>query len=301
MRRIDGMHLHREVRRPGEHAVRFQRGDHIVWRAEMNIHRGDHAVQRSISGRAAQPGQARAMPPQPDVGETQRFVVVVGDEHGARREDARLAARGQRLHVGVDHRVLDLGQRQIGCAGGPGLRARQHETVARCAGPPGSVDRERRLPDAPDQARIHRIHLILSAGERPPRPGVAQHLQVLDEQASCARRCSNRTSRTRKDCRRLPRRLRGGRRTSGRAPRSPRRRGSAAPAAGSRSRSRGGSAMSGPRPGRGRRTAPEGRPRLRGNGAGRSRPNRIRAARRGRSARSPAGTARRGRLDRAGA
>ncbi len=30
MRRIDRMHLHRDVRRPGERAVRLERGDHIV-------------------------------------------------------------------------------------------------------------------------------------------------------------------------------------------------------------------------------------------------------------------------------
>src|SRR5713101_3307291 len=67
----------------------------------MNIHGGDHRVQRSISGRAAQPGQARAMPPQPYFGETLGFLVVIGDEHGARGEDAGLAALGQRLHVSV--------------------------------------------------------------------------------------------------------------------------------------------------------------------------------------------------------
>ena len=148
----------------------------------MNIHGGDHRVKRIISGRAAQPGQARAMPPKPDFGETQGFLVVIGDEHGARREDAGLAALGQCLHVSVDHRVLDLGQRQVGSVGRSGLRARQHETVPRCASPPGSIDRERRLPDALDQARIRRIQLIPSSGQWPPRPGVAQDLKVPGEQ-----------------------------------------------------------------------------------------------------------------------
>jgi hypothetical protein len=60
----------------------------------MNIHGGDHRIQRSVCGRPAQPGQARAMPPQPDFREPQGLLIVVGDEHGARGEDAGLAALG---------------------------------------------------------------------------------------------------------------------------------------------------------------------------------------------------------------
>src|SRR5438552_1470581 len=54
VRRIDRMHLDRDVRRPGERAVGLERGDDIAWRAEMNIHGDDHRVNRITSGRTAQ-------------------------------------------------------------------------------------------------------------------------------------------------------------------------------------------------------------------------------------------------------
>src|SRR2546425_1204946 len=114
MWRIDRMDLNRDIRYAGERAVRLERGDHIICCAEMSIHGCDHRVQRSISGGPARLGQPRAMPPKADFGEAQGFLVVVGHEHGARREDTGLAALGQRLEVRVDQGVLDLGQRQVG-------------------------------------------------------------------------------------------------------------------------------------------------------------------------------------------
>ena len=67
MRRIDRMHLNREVGRPGERAVRLERGDHIARRAEMNVEGGDHCAHRSIPDRPgpAWPGARDAAPVPP--------------------------------------------------------------------------------------------------------------------------------------------------------------------------------------------------------------------------------------------
>ena len=53
---------------------------------------------------------------QAHLGEAHRLVAVVGDEHRARGQDARRPPRRQRLEIGVDHRVLDVGQRRIAAA-----------------------------------------------------------------------------------------------------------------------------------------------------------------------------------------
>ena len=63
----------------------------------------------------------------------------------------------QGLQIGVDHRMLDVGQRQERGLRRPGLRARQHQPIARRAGPPGTFHGEGRLPDAIHQAGVGRI------------------------------------------------------------------------------------------------------------------------------------------------
>ena len=122
-----------------------------------------------------------ALPRQAAFGQPQRLAAIVCDEHRARGEDARCAALRQGRQIGVDHRVLDVGQRQVGRLRRPRLRARQHQPVARRAGPPGACHREGRLPDAIHQAGIGRIQPV-AAGQRPPRPGVEQHAMMPDQQ-----------------------------------------------------------------------------------------------------------------------
>ena len=91
MRRIDRMRLHGQVGGAGQNAVGAQRGDHVVRVADMDIHRGDLVVYRHAldKHRAADRGVACPRSRQTEFGQSQRLVAVVGDEHGARGQDAR--------------------------------------------------------------------------------------------------------------------------------------------------------------------------------------------------------------------
>ena len=73
------------------------------------------------------------------------------------------------------------GSDRRGASARPRLRARQHQPVARRAGPPCALHGERRLPDAIHQARIGRIEPV-AAGQRPPGPGIDQHAMIADQQ-----------------------------------------------------------------------------------------------------------------------
>ena len=102
-------------------AVGLQRGDHLVGRAEMHVHGGDQVADQAARRQVAGGGEPMAHPGRADLGQPHRLLGVVGDEHRARGEDARLASLGQRLEIGVDHRVLDVGQRAAsGASGGRG-------------------------------------------------------------------------------------------------------------------------------------------------------------------------------------
>ena len=55
-----------------------------------------------------------ASPPQSDVGEPQRLLAIIGGEDAARRHDPRLAPGRQRVEIGVDDGMLNLGKRGVG-------------------------------------------------------------------------------------------------------------------------------------------------------------------------------------------
>ncbi len=156
------MRLNGQIGGTGQRSVGSQRGDHVVRVADMDIHRGDLVVYRHAldKHRATDRGVPCPLPRQADFSQPHRLLAVVGDEHRARGQDTRRAALRQGLQIGVDHRMLDLGQRQVGRLRRPRLRARQHQPVARRAGPPGAFHGEGRLPDAIHQAGIGRIQSV---------------------------------------------------------------------------------------------------------------------------------------------
>ena len=147
-------------------------------RAEMDVERRDQVVAPTARRRrwpvaAARCAQAR----QPDLGKPHRLLAVVGDEDRARGEDARRAPLGQRLEIGVDHRVLDIGERRLRRLGGARLGARQHQAVAGRAGA-SRRPRPRRSPARCGRpARARRIERV-AARQRPPGQAVRSSVEI---------------------------------------------------------------------------------------------------------------------------
>ena len=160
MRRIDRVNLHGEVGGTLQGGIALQRGDDFVGRADMHVHGGDQVAHQVARGEVAGGGQPMAHARQADLGKPHRLVVVVGDEDRARGEDARFAALGQGLEIGIEHRVLDIGQGGLRRFRRPWLGPRQHQPVACSAGTSCPGDGKRGLPDAVDQAGARRIELV---------------------------------------------------------------------------------------------------------------------------------------------
>ena len=145
----------------------------------------------------------------------------------------RCVARGPAAGPRDRRRSSDAGCRAAtgGALPAVGLRARQHQPVARRTGPPGAFHVEGCLPDAIHQAGIGRIQPV-TTGQRPPRPGVEQHAMMPYQQRRALGAVQAERAYMPRGCRRARPRPPGGRHTSGRAPRHPPPPGSAAPAAG---------------------------------------------------------------------
>ena len=114
MRRIDRMDLHGEIGGARERAVGSQRGDHLVRRADMDVHRGDQVAHQVARRQVAGRGQPMAH------AATGRFrrsrsASLRSSATNTVREARMRGARPlrQRLEIGVDHRVLDVGQRGV--------------------------------------------------------------------------------------------------------------------------------------------------------------------------------------------
>ena len=98
----------------------------------MNIERRNQ-IRQPVSGRRMAGGDEMiACAPQPDVGQPQRFPAAVCDKGRSRRHDSRRAARRQRVEIGIDDGMLNLGKRTPGVnsALGSRLRPRQQQAVA---------------------------------------------------------------------------------------------------------------------------------------------------------------------------
>ncbi len=94
---------------------------------------------------------------------------------------ARRAARRQRGQIGVDHRILQVGQGEVGLFRRARLGAREQQPVARGAGAARALDGDGRLPDAVGQAGRRRRVEPVAARQRFAGEGAAQRLGVLDE------------------------------------------------------------------------------------------------------------------------
>ena len=160
--------------------------------------------------------------PSPISATTPRLLVVVGDEHGARGEDAGLAALRQRLEVRVDHRSSG-----ISASGRSGRTAGRGCGATARPSPAAPARRARPLRERGLPPRFTRPGFAGYAGppprQRPTGPGIAQHLKMLVTKRPALGAVVDRTPRTRgRGCPRRPRPPPVRPRTSDRAPRSPR-------------------------------------------------------------------------------
>ncbi len=78
----------------------------------MDVERRDGFLDRGARGHALHTGPPPAVSAKAGFAEPQRLLAIVGDEHRARCQDARLAPLRQCFEVGVYHRILNLVQRQ---------------------------------------------------------------------------------------------------------------------------------------------------------------------------------------------
>ena len=265
-------------------AVGLQRGDHLVGRAEMDVERLDQVARASRPTTGCRLAASAAARGQPDFGQAHRLLAIVGDEHRARGQDARLRApsaapRDRHRSSGSGSRPARPSALRASAAGCATASARRRPRRRGARPPP------RMSPARCDRPASGRADRACRRRQRPP----AHALRITSRlRAKISLRWSLPSRPKAVKAVRLPP---GPTPTSSRPSQS--RSSTAASSATRTGSSSGRVTMPVPRRMRevcgaawpGRRRAPAGRPRARGNDAARSTPNRSRSARPARSAR----------------
>ena len=113
MRWVDRMNLKDKIGGARQRSILLQRRDRLVRRADVNIERCDDSSSVPPGGRWPISMKRSRQASQADLGKAQRFAAGIGNEHGARSENAGRMPRRQRAEIGIDDRVLNLRQRGV--------------------------------------------------------------------------------------------------------------------------------------------------------------------------------------------
>ena len=105
------MDLEHEIRNASENRVGAERGDDILGCSDVNVESRDQVVQCVAADDMATAPEAVERAPQSLFGKTLCIFPAVGDEKASRRHDPWRTARGQCLEIGVDDRMLEIGER----------------------------------------------------------------------------------------------------------------------------------------------------------------------------------------------
>ena len=163
-----------------QNRVGAQRGDDLIDRSDMRVGGTDQIVERLAVEYVACTLQCRCRALQASFGMAARHCPVIGDKERAGGDDARCKLPWTRREIGIDDRMLDIGERRARCFSRTRLRTRKHETIAGLPCPPAAIAGECGLPDAFGQGMRCRIENGVTGERRAGQRG-AQRRQVTLE------------------------------------------------------------------------------------------------------------------------